>query len=215
MKNFEITVNKVEFKNGANGYQVKIEGMEVHTDCHMNFYEPVKAMRYMFLLSKRLGLQINRIQLASLVIENQRVKEAKEEQQAGEAEQSAPNTEQQEKAIVPEEIERPESTEPIIDQYRKMKEKHPEAVLLFRCGDFYEAYDEDAQVCAEVLGITLTRRNGKEGLRMAGFPYHALDTYLPMIIRAGRRVAICDQIEAPQPKKRGRKTAEKKQESAE
>lgn len=98
---------------------------------------------------------------------------------------------------------------PMMRQYVDLKHKHPDAVLLFRCGDFYETYCDDAETCAKVLGITLTKSvKSKEPdgkfLRMAGFPYHALDTYLPKLIRAGRRVAICDQIEAPKPvKKRG------------
>ena len=82
---------------------------------------------------------------------------------------------------------------PMLKQFRDMKEKHPDALLLFRVGDFYEAYADDAKACAEVLGITLTQRNG--GYRMAGFPYHALDTYLPKLIRSGKRIAICDKLE--------------------
>lgn len=89
--------------------------------------------------------------------------------------------------------------------------KHPDAVLLFRCGDFYEAYCEDVKSVSDILGITLTKRSS-DGLEMAGFPYHALDTYLPRLIRHGVRVAICDKLEssmAPEPKKRGRKPASK------
>lgn len=88
---------------------------------------------------------------------------------------------------------------PMMKQFRDLKAKHPEAVLLFRCGDFYETYEDDAKVCADVLGITLTKRNGspKDEGYMAGFPHHALDTYLPKIIRSGHRVAICDQLEDP------------------
>ena len=82
---------------------------------------------------------------------------------------------------------------PMMKQFRDMKKKHPDALLLFRVGDFYEAYADDAKACAEVLGITLTQRNG--GYRMAGFPYHALDTYLPKLIRSGKRIAICDKLE--------------------
>ena len=95
---------------------------------------------------------------------------------------------------------KPEET-PMMRQFYSLKEKHPDAVLLFRCGDFYETYAQDAVQAAEILGITLTRRNnGKNGamaLEMAGFPHHALDVYLPKLIRAGRRVAICDQLEDP------------------
>ena len=88
----------------------------------------------------------------------------------------------------------------MMQQFFSLKAKHPDAVLLFRCGDFYETYCEDAVTAAKILGITLTKRNngaGVKGDEMAGFPYHALDTYLPKLIRAGKRVAICDQLEDP------------------
>lgn len=93
----------------------------------------------------------------------------------------------------------------IIKQYNDLKQKHPDALLLFRCGDFYETYKEDAVKASNILGITLTKhskRMDEEGkpLKMAGFPYHALDTYLPKLIRAGERVAICDQLESPRQK---------------
>lgn len=98
---------------------------------------------------------------------------------------------------------------PMLKQFIDLKKKHPDALLLFRCGDFYETYQKDAEKAAKILGITLTKstktkdQDGKP-LAMAGFPYHALDTYLPKLIRAGERVAICDQIEAPkQTTKRG------------
>ena len=89
---------------------------------------------------------------------------------------------------------------PMMKQFLDLKAKHPDAVMLFRCGDFYETYSTDAIVASEILGITLTKRNnGKAGqtIEMAGFPHHALDTYLPKLIRAGKRVAICDQLEDP------------------
>ena len=90
---------------------------------------------------------------------------------------------------------------PMIKQFLDLKAKHPDAVLLFRCGDFYETYSSDAITASSILGITLTRRNngknGAEAIEMAGFPHHALDTYLPKLIRAGKRVAICDQLEDP------------------
>lgn len=92
----------------------------------------------------------------------------------------------------------------VLKTYRELKKKHPDALLLFRCGDFYEVYGDDAKVCAKVLGITLTwctpgKRHvpGDYSDAMVGFPYHALDSYLPKIIRAGHRVAICDQLEDP------------------
>ena len=91
---------------------------------------------------------------------------------------------------------------PMMRQFYDLKAKHPDAILLFRCGDFYETYSSDAVIAAEILGITLTKRsNGKsetaKSLEMAGFPFHALDTYLPKLVRAGKRVAICDQLEDP------------------
>ena len=93
---------------------------------------------------------------------------------------------------------------PMMRQFFEMKAKHPEALLLFRCGDFYETYCEDAIEASRVLGITLTRRNNggsAGGAEMAGFPHHALDTYLPKLIRAGKRVAVCDQLEDPKKKR--------------
>lgn len=95
-----------------------------------------------------------------------------------------------------------EGLTPMMQQFYDLKAKHPDAVMLFRCGDFYETYCEDALVASEILGITLTRRSGAmkgkgPATEMAGFPYHALDTYLPKLIRAGKRVAICDQLEDP------------------
>ena len=95
---------------------------------------------------------------------------------------------------------------PLLKQFYDLKAKHPDAILLFRCGDFYETYSEDAEKASKILGITLTRSSrtkdieGKP-LSMAGFPYHALDTYLPKLIRAGQRVAICDQLESPKQSK--------------
>ena len=89
---------------------------------------------------------------------------------------------------------------PMMKQFFDLKAKHPDALMLFRCGDFYETYCDDAVAAAQILGITLTKRNngaGVKGDEMAGFPHHALDTYLPKLIRAGRRVAICDQLEDP------------------
>lgn len=77
-------------------------------------------------------------------------------------------------------------------RFQQIKEQYPDAVLLFRCGDIYECYHEDAQVCQDILGITSSNR---DGMQVSGFPFHALDAYLPKLIRAGKRVAICDEIE--------------------
>lgn len=106
------------------------------------------------------------------------------------------------------------SVPPIIKQYNDLKQKHPDAMLLFRCGDFYETYKEDAVKASNILGITLTqhsKRMDDEGkpLKMAGFPYHALDTYLPKLIRSGERVAICDQIEDSKQKAHSEEQASK------
>ena len=93
---------------------------------------------------------------------------------------------------------------PMMKQFFSMKAQHPGALMLFRCGDFYETYGEDAVESARILGITLTRRNNGgngDSIEMAGFPHHALDTYLPKLIRAGKRVAICDQLEDPKKKR--------------
>ena len=95
------------------------------------------------------------------------------------------------------------SLTPMMRQFFSMKSKHPDALLLFRCGDFYETYCEDAVEASKILGLTLTKRNNgaSAGAEMAGFPHHALDTYLPKLIRAGKRVAICDQLEDPKKKR--------------
>ncbi|MDE6177118.1 MAG: DNA mismatch repair protein MutS, partial [Paramuribaculum sp.] len=88
---------------------------------------------------------------------------------------------------------------PLMKQYIAMKQQHPDAVLLFRVGDFYETFSDDAITASEILGITLTKRaNGSaQSVELAGFPHHALDTYLPKLVRAGKRVAICEQLEEP------------------
>ena len=93
---------------------------------------------------------------------------------------------------------------PMMKQYFDLKAKHPDALMLFRCGDFYETYSEDAVTASQILGITLAKRANGQGktVEMAGFPHHALDTYLPKLIRAGRRVAICDQLEDPKTTKK-------------
>ncbi len=98
---------------------------------------------------------------------------------------------------------------PLMKQYEEMKRKHPDAVLLFRVGDFYETFSDDAIVASDILGITLTRRaNGPHNyVELAGFPHHALDTYLPKLVRAGKRVAICEQIQSPLIQKKMGKSA--------
>ena len=92
-----------------------------------------------------------------------------------------------------------DASTPVMRQYHKIKDRHPNALLLFRLGDFYETFEDDAKVVSQVLGITLTKRaNGKAShVPLAGFPYHALDNYLPKLVQAGHRVAICEQLEDP------------------
>lgn len=86
----------------------------------------------------------------------------------------------------------------LMNHFNDIKQRHPDAILLFRVGDFYEAFKEDAIAASEILGITLTKRIiGKECVEIAGFPHHALDSYLPRLVRADRRVAICEQLEKP------------------
>ena len=104
-----------------------------------------------------------------------------------------------------------QKNEPLLQQYRDMKKKHPDAILLFRVGDFYETFGKDAADASEILGLTLTHRQSgiDSRIELAGFPHHALDTYLPKLVRAGRRVAICEQLEDPKLKK----TLEKKTEA--
>lgn len=204
--NVQITASKKEFKNGQSGYEVKVDGMEGKLDCKMNFTSPLKAMRYMFLLSKRLELQVDTIQVAALSLAYQRAKEAELKAvkdaalAANEVAQEAEQEQEDAPAPKGENVESPKSLfleedmSPILKQYDELKAKHPEAVLLFRCGNFYESYREDAKAVAEILGVTLTCRHS-DNVNIAGFPFHALDTYLPKLIRAGKRVAICDQLE--------------------
>lgn len=170
-----------------------------------NFTNAANALNYAFML-KGENCPISKNAFALLQAEIKRTgavsnhakarAEAKEKAEA-EAEAKA-------KAEAPKEAEPVEKLEavtaaPLIKQYEDMKQKHPDAILLFRCGDFYECFAEDAQMASDVLGITLTTRaNGKaDKIYLAGFPHHALDTYLPKLVRAGHRVAICEQIEEP------------------
>lgn len=138
-------------------------------------------------------------------------RERQEQQKAKERQQQSPEQKEKEKK---EEKAKEETTKqetkavasivfpPILNQFNDLKKKHPDAMLLFRCGDFYETYKDDAVNAAKILGIVLTKNTKQvddEGkpLQMVGFPYHALDMYLPKLVRAGQRVAICDQLESP------------------
>lgn len=158
------------------------------------FYQPLKALRYAFMLRKQGGGFIPKAIYNKLLAA---VKAAK----------PAPEAEQGESAPVPERAAEstpaPEAGEaPAVEMsavrkaYKEMKEKHPDAILLYRVGDFYESYADDAKAVAEILGIVLTTVPKVRGdfKYMAGFPAHALDSYLPRLVRAGKRVAICDAM---------------------
>lgn len=193
VSNIQITATAAEFKNGKNGYTVLVKGLDEKLNCKMNFTEPLKAMRYMFVLAKRLKLQVNTIDLAAVQLDYLRVKQQLDTT-AEEVAATVKAVEKEEEETEPADTESsPSGVKTVKEQWDDLKQKHPEALLLFRCGDFYETYEEDAECASEVLGITLTVRTADK-TRMAGFPYHALDTYLPKLIRAGKRVAICDQI---------------------
>ncbi|MEL7160531.1 MAG: DNA mismatch repair protein MutS, partial [Bacteroidota bacterium] len=98
---------------------------------------------------------------------------------------------------------RSQKVTPLMQQYNQVKAKHPDALLLFRVGDFYETFGADAVKCAQTLGIVQTsRNNGGSDVELAGFPYHSLDTYLPRLVKAGYRVAICEQLEKPSKEKK-------------
>lgn len=178
----------------------------------VTFKDIKKAVRYAFKL-KAENCPISKNAFALL---NAELKAANERQQAI---NEAKAKEAEEKAKAEAEAKKKEAVEhdnykdnptPLYKQWGEMKKKHPDAVLLFRVGDFYECFAEDAVVASDILGITLTRRaNGKDKfIELAGFPHHALDTYLPKLVRAGKRVAICEQLEEPKKAvKRGTKKA--------
>lgn len=205
----QIVANATEFKNGNKGFKVEVKGMEGKLNITRSFTDPLKTMRFMFMLSKKLELGINKIDLAAVSVAYQKAKaelaqaSAHVNEVAANAQSDAQELEKDSEAEASDSDSSEEVTHlAYIQQFNEFKEKHPEALLLFRCGDFYETYENDAQIASEVLGITLTL-NTRDKRKMAGFPHHALDSYLPKLIRAGHRVAICDQLEAP--KKRSKK----------
>lgn len=174
-----------------------------------NFTNAANALNYAFML-KGENCPISKNAMALIQAEIKRTgavstrAKARQEAEAKErAEQEAKDKAEAEVATKPEPIAEAITAAPLIKQYKDMKKKHPDAILLFRCGDFYECFGEDAQKASDVLGITLTTRaNGKaDKIYLAGFPHHALDTYLPKLVRAGHRVAICEQLEEPKTKK--------------
>ena len=174
-----ILASKREVKSGAQMWHVyQHENGAKVAESEFYFALPYKALRYAFMLRKRTGGIIPKAIYSKLMADVQ----ASKPQAESAPQESAPEAEQ--------------TSEPsaLAKAYAEMKAKHPDSILLFRMGDFYEAYGDDAKTASDVLGITLTRRNAKDcTAQMAGFPHHALDTYLPKLVRAGQRVAICDE----------------------
>ncbi len=194
-----ILASKREVKSGAQMWHVyQHENGAKVAESEFYFALPYKALRYAFMLRKRTGAIIPKAIYTKLMADVSASK--------AQAEPSAESAPQAEQASEPSALAK---------AYEQMKAKHPDSILLFRCGDFYEAYGDDARTASEVLGITLTRTSRKDiTAQMAGFPHHALDTYLPKLVRAGKRVAICDEpskvAEKVEPaKKATRKSAKK------
>lgn len=170
----------------------------------INFTNAANALNYAFLLKKRHGITIARRAFELIMWEVRRTgaisTRAQRKAEAAKAVEAAEHTEPTPPTEPTEKPKRKRTAKasnlPMIKQYEEMKKKHPDAILLFRCGDFYECFADDAVKASEILGITLTRRaNGKDKqIELAGFPHHALDTYLPKLVRAGQRVAICEEL---------------------
>lgn len=197
-----ILASKREVKSGAQMWHV-YRSEDNQKSGEFYFSEPLKALRYAFILRKRTGAVIPK------AIYNKLMAEVKASQPAPAAEP------QQESQPAPEQEAQPTTevvgeASPLARQYSEMKAKHTDAILLFRVGDFYESFGPDAQAVAEILGIVLTRTAAQDITReQAAFPAHALDSYLPRLVRAGKRVAICDGLPEPAPVKRSRKNNKK------
>lgn len=193
----QIVANATEFKNGNKGFRVEVKGMEGKLNASRSFANPLKAMRYMFLLSKKLELQINSIDLAAVSIAYQKAKaelaqaSAKVNEVAANAQSDAKELEKESESEDSDSDNKEDNADLHLKQFKEFKELHPDALLLFRNGDFYESYEDDAEQAAQILGLVVTRSANS---KLTGFPKHALDSYLPKLIRAGKRVAICDQI---------------------
>ena len=165
------------------------------------FSEPLKALSYAFILRKRTGAVIPK------AIYNKLMAEVK-------ASQPAPEQESKPAEVAADDAQAAAEPSPLARQYREMKAKHPDAILLCRVDEFYMSCDDDAVAVSEILGIVLTRTQAKDITeRQAAFPAHSLDTYLPKLVRAGKRVAICDGLPEPQPEKKSRKRSTKKAEN--
>ena len=191
-----ILASKREVKSGSQMWHVYRLSENTKSD-EFFFAQPIKALRYAFLLRKRSGAILPKAIYTKLMADVEASK-AQAEQAAPQEQSAAPQAEQS----------------ALAKAFEQMKSKHPDAVLLFRMGDFYGSFGEDAKVLSEVLGITLTRTSAKDiTAQQAAFPAASLDTYLPKIVRAGKRVAICDEpqqfTESAPKKKAARKSAKK------
>ena len=191
-----ILASKREVKSGSQMWHVYRLSENTKSD-EFFFAQPIKALRYCFLLRKRSGAILPKAIYTKLMADVEASK-AQAEQAAPQEQSAAPQAEQS----------------ALAKAFEQMKSKHPDAVLLFRMGDFYGSFGEDAKVLSEVLGITLTRTSAKDiTAQQAAFPAASLDTYLPKIVRAGKRVAICDEpqqfTESAPKKKAARKSAKK------
>lgn len=208
MANLILASERVSKNTGAQMWHVyaTVDGVKVaDVEGEKNefyFYEPLKALRFAFILRKRItGAFIPKGVYNKLLAAVKAAKPAPAAEQGESAPEGEPS--------------------PLARQYSEMKAKHTDAILLFRVGDFYESFGDDAVAVSEVLGIVLTRTQAKDITeRQAAFPAHALDTYLPRLVRAGKRVAICDGLPEPapieiitpmeqEPKKRSRKSNKK------
>jgi hypothetical protein len=187
-----ILASKREVKSGAIMWHV-YRSEDSQKSAEFYFTEPLKALRYAFILRKRTGAVIPKAIYNRLMAD---VKASQPQPQAEAEQQEQPTAE-----VVGE-------PSPLVRQYEEMKAKHADCILLFRCGDFYAALGEDGAAVAEICGLVLTRNEQAQDItrEQCAFPAHALDTYLPRLVRAGKRVAICDQLAAPEKKSRKRST---------
>ena len=207
-----ILASKREVKSGSQMWHVYRLSENTKSD-EFFFAQPIKALRYAFLLRKRSGAILPKAIYTKLMADVEASKAQAE--QAAPQESAAPEAEQ----AAPQESAAPEAEQAaeqsaLAKAFEQMKAKHPDAVLLFRMGDFYGSFADDAKILSEVLGITLTRTSAKDiTAQQAAFPAASLDTYLPKIVRAGKRVAICDEpqqfTESAPKKKAARKSAKK------
>lgn len=167
--------------------------------------KPLSALRYAFILRKRTGAIIPKAIYNKLMAE---VKAMRPQAESAPAQQESQPT-----AEVGEAPAAEAEQSPIARQYSEMKAKHTDAILLFRVGSFYESFGDDAVAVSDILDLTLTRRSGVKDIteRRAAFPAHSINTYLPKLVRAGKRVAICDGLPEPQPKKAARRRSTKQE----